>query len=364
MNAGAESFVGKSLRQSAGRDALVVRPAKLADLEGLYSLALVAGSGMTNLPSDREFLRTRLAQSEGALHSEESRSRGDPILFVVEHSAAKLGDESGPIVGTACIFAKIGVDWPFYSYRLTRQSQTSKALGKAVSHDVLILANDFDGATEVGGLFVDPSVRGLSAGKLAARSRYLFLVEHRSWFPHRVISELRGYQDETGVSPVWEGLGREFYDMDFAAADRTNATAGNQFIADLAPRHPIYTSLLPKAARDALGRPHDDGRRARDMLLGEGFRFDGHVDIFDGGPTLSAAIDDLRGVRESRISQVEQISPVTGVADELVSVGVGADFRAARGALISKPEGGIVADEGLARALRLTAGDLVRHVAF
>jgi len=342
---------------------LVVRPARGGDLEGLYVLAKAAGDGMTNLQADRALLADRLATSEGALTSEAVREAGAAILLVVERVGADRM-AVGPIVGTASIFPRIGVEWPFYSYRLTRQAQTHKALRKTVAHDVLIVANDFDGAAEVGGLFVDASARGSAAGRLTARSRYLFLAEHRPWFGRQVISDLRGYQDAAGASPFWEALGREFYDMDFADADRMNAVVGNQFIADLSPKHPIYARLLPEAARKALGRPHDHGRRAMAMLLEEGFRNGGYVDIFDGGPTLFADIDELKAVRDSVQAKVTGVGDDVESADRLASAGAGLEFRAARGALVADDQGRARLATGLARALRVAQGDFVRHVAF
>jgi arginine N-succinyltransferase len=343
---------------------LVVRPARRGDVDGLYRLARAAGSGMTNLQPDHGLLRERLKASEAALLSDDFRSRGAPMFLVVERIDSDGGVGDGTLVATACIFSRIGVEWPFYSYRLTRQAQTHKALNKVVAHDVLILANDFDGAAEVGGLFVDASARGAAAGRLTARSRYLFMAEHRDWFGRQVISDMRGYQDETGASPVWEALGREFYDMDFAEADRMNAVVGNQFIADLSPKHPIYASLLPRPAREALGRPHDDGRRAMALLLEEGFRSEGYIDIFDGGPTLFANIDDLRAVRDSRRAVVAAIGETAGSADRLASTGTGMDFRCARGGVCVAENGSVTLDAALARALRLDTGDTVRHVAF
>jgi arginine N-succinyltransferase len=342
---------------------LVVRPGRRADVDGLYRLALAAGSGMTNLQPDHDLLRDRLKDSEAAMLSADFRARGAPMFLVVERLDPGGGPTDGTLVATACIFSRIGVEWPFHSYRLTRQAQTHKALGKVVAHDVLILANDFDGATEVGGLFVDATARGAAAGRLTARSRYLFLAEHRDWFGRQVISDMRGYQDENGVSPVWEALGREFYEMDFAEADRMNAVLGNQFIADLSPKHPIYASLLPKAARRALGRPHDDGRRAMALLLEEGFRSEGYIDIFDGGPTLFADIDDLRAVRDSRRATVLAIDETDPGPDRLVSTGAGAAFRCARGG-VAAIAGGLTVDTALAHALGLKIGDTVRHVEF
>jgi arginine N-succinyltransferase len=347
-----------------GQGALVVRPGRRADVEGLFRLAEAAGSGMTNLQADRALLRERLTASEAALLSEDYRARGLPIFFAVERVGADGPPAAHPIVATACIFPRVGVEWPFYSYRLTRQSQTHKALRKSVAHELLVLTNDFDGAAEVGGLFVDARARGAAAGRLTARSRYLFMAEHRDWFGRQVISDMRGYQEPSGRSPVWEALGRHFYDMDFAEADRLNAVHGNQFIADLAPKHPIYASLLPSDARQALGRPHDEGRRAMSLLLEEGFRYESYVDIFDGGPTLCAAVDDLKAVRDSRRGQVVRIGNDVEAPDRLISIGSGGDFRAARGALAITSEDGVELDRALATAIGATLGDWVRHVAF
>jgi arginine N-succinyltransferase len=283
---------------------------------------------------------------------------------VLESVGACGPTAADPALATACIFPRIGVEWPFYSYRLARQTQTHKALRKTLVHEVLVLTNDFDGAAEVGGLFVDPKARGVAAGRLMARSRYLFMAGHRDWFGRRVISDVRGYQDPSGRSPVWEALGRVFYDMDFDAADRLNAAHGNQFIADLAPKHPIYASLLPRDAREALGAPHPEGRRAMALLVEEGFRHEGYVDIFDGGPTLCADIDELKGVRDSRAARIVRIGDDIEAPDSLIGFGSGRDFRAARGALCATDDGRAELDQGVAAALGVKVGDSVRHVAF
>ncbi len=306
---------------AGGTPATQVRTATIADLEALYALAVEGGSGLTNLPPDREALRSKLESSERAIASAEAREAGAAIMLMVEHG--------GRVVGTSCVFPRVGAEWPFYSYRLTRQANRSLAVGRLKAQTLLNLANDFDGECEVGGLFIDPAMRGHALGALAARARYLFIAAHRDWFGRRVMAELRGWQDAEGKSPVWEGIGRHFYDMDFHEADRTGALSGNQFIADLGPRYPLYVSLLPKAAQDALGRPHDDGRPAFEMLLVEGFVAGDYVDIFDGGPTVVADIDSVRTVRDARTVNVSVIAP--GGVRSLVGTGHGASFRVGRG---------------------------------
>ncbi|WP_116970875.1 arginine N-succinyltransferase [Blastomonas sp. UPD001] len=272
-----------------------------------------------------------------------------------------VSEYGGEIVATGMVFARVGAEWPFYSYRITRQSAVSRALGRAKAQRLLNLVNDFDGETEVGGLFVDPSRRGLALGRSMARSRYMFIAQHRDWFGERVMAELRGYQDESGRSPVWDALGRHFYDMEFQEADRTGAIQGNQFIADLGPRYPIYISMLPDAAQAALGRPHNDGRAAHAMLLAEGFRDDGYVDIFDGGPTLVAGIDAVRTVRDCRRCHVARIGTVAADAaiGALICTGEGAGFRLTTGKLCCDDADGATIEPSLAAALGLREGDAI-----
>jgi arginine N-succinyltransferase len=221
-----------------------------------------------------------------------------------------------------------------------------------------VLTNDFDGEAEVGGLFVAPAARALSIGKLAARSRYMFMSMHRAWFGERVIAELRGWQNADGQSPVWEGIGRHFYNMTLAEADRFGSVRGNQFIADLGPRHPIYTSLLSPEAQAALGRPHDDGRGAYAMLMKEGFVDQGYVDIFDGGPTPVAQIDRLQTVRSSREARFTGLSAAP-TTDALVAAGEGNRFRVLRTTVHGEGDE-LRLTESAVRTLGLESGESLR----
>ncbi len=331
--------------------AATVRAARRQDLDAIYRLACAGGSGLTNLPADRNALAAKLDRACRAIVDPAEREAGAPIMLVTELD--------GGIVGTGMIWARVGGDWPFYSYRLTRQAKISRAIGRTKAQMLLNLVNDFDGETEVGGLFIDPGARGHALGRLTARARYLFIAAHRPWFGRKAIAELRGYQGADGRSPVWEALGRHFYGMEFDEADRTGAIAGNQFIADLGPAYPIYVSLLPADAQAALGRPHDDGRPARDMLLAENFRDEGYVDIFDGGPTLVADIDRIATVAALRTSAVVAIDEVAAVP-VMASTGQGADFRAASGLAAADGERVRLAPS-LAAALRVGPGDRVWH---
>jgi arginine N-succinyltransferase len=327
----------------------LVRPVRLADLDSVLELTRRGGTGLTNLPPDRNALERRIECAERALEEEQVRAEGAAIMLV--------GELDGQIVATGMIFANVGAEWPFYSYRVTRQAAISRSLARSKVQRLLNLVNDFDGETEVGGLFVDPRMRGMALGQLMARGRYMFIAAHRDWFGRRVIAELRGYQDECGRSPVWEAIGRHFYDMEFDEADRTGAIHGNQFIADLGARYPIYISMLPQAARAALGRPHDDGRPAHAMLLTEGFRDEGYVDIFDGGPTLVAEIDEVATVAKSRVASY--LGEDAGGAPALVAAGRARNFRLVRGS-VSPAGDGVRLDPACAALLRAAVCEELR----
>lgn len=324
----------------------IVRPVRTTDCDAVLQLARRGGNGLTSLPPDKDAIERRITAAVQALDDQQARADGAPIMLVTEIE--------GRVVATGMIFARIGAEWPFYSYRITRQAALSRSLAKSKAQRLLNLVNDFDGETEVGGLFVDPAMRGMALGQLMARSRYMFMASHRSWFGKCVIAELRGYQDADGRSPVWDAIGRHFYDMEFDEADRTGAIHGNQFIADLGPRYPIYISMLPLAAQAALGRPHDHGRPAHAMLLAEGFRDEGYVDIFDGGPTLVADIDAVRTISSS--ISAAYVGEQTGGVPALVAAGRGREFRLVRGCFCADDQG-IRLDADCSRALGISAGE-------
>ena len=81
---------------------------------------------------------------------------------------------------------------------------------------------------------------------LLARSRYLFIKQHRPRFGDSVLAELRGVMDQAGHSPFWDALGGRFFGMTFPEADEFNAVHGTQFIADLFPK---IADLCVDAAR-------------------------------------------------------------------------------------------------------------------
>ncbi len=333
---------------------MVIRASRAEDIDSLYEMAKLTGGGFTNLPPDRDALAARLALSADAFTKASDTPGDDLYVLMLEDT------ETGQVRGTAQIFSRIGQRWPFYSYRQGVLSQSSRELGRTFRAEMLSLTTDLEGSSEVGGLFLHPRERAGGLGQLLARSRYLFIARHRARFAARTIAELRGVIDEAGGSHFWDGLAGRFFGMSFQEADQFNAIHGNQFIADMMPKHPIYIAMLPEAARAVMGLPHPTGRAAMRMLEAEGFAHEGYIDIFDGGPTMAAATDAVRTVRGSATATIVD-TDADGGEPGLIATGRLESFRCARGR-VEHREGGIAIDGEAASMLGVAAGDEVLHV--
>ncbi|RJF93079.1 arginine N-succinyltransferase [Sphingomonas cavernae] len=333
-----------------------MRAAQERDLQHLYEMAKLTGGGFTNLPPDKKSLAAKLERSAKALTRDDEALSDDLFVLVLENA------ETGEVRGTCQLFSQVGQRWPFYSYRIGTLTQHSEELKRTFRADMLTLSTDLEGASEVGGLFLHPGERAGGLGLLIARSRYLFIREHRARFADRILAELRGVIDEAGGSPFWDGLAGRFFGMNFQDADQFNAVHGNQFIADLMPKHPIYTAMLPESARAVIGIPHPSGRAAMRMLENEGFGFENYIDIFDGGPTMTARTDAVRSIQEAEDSEIVAIG-VEGGEKVLAAHGRLADYKATY-AFIERHEGGGVAiDAHGAAVLGVDVGDTIAHVA-
>jgi arginine N-succinyltransferase len=332
----------------------------MGDLQHLYEMAKSTGGGFTNLPPDRKALTTKLERAAAGFARAEETVGDDLFLFMLENTATL------DVRGTCQIFSSVGQKWPFYSYRIGALTQHSEELGRTFRADILNLSTDMEGQSEVGGLFLHPGERSGGLGMLLARSRYLFIRNHRSRFSDKTFAELRGVIDEAGGSPFWDGVAGRFFGMNFQDADEFNAKHGNQFIADLMPSHPVYIAMLPESARAVIGVPHPSGRAAMRMLEEEGFAWENYVDIFDGGPTMTARTDHIRSIREAVDNEIVALDDALGEhksgEKRLIATGHMAEFRTAYG-WIDRRDGGIALDPVCAAALGIAAGETVTHVA-
>lgn len=334
-----------------------VRPIRLDDLDALLDLAHGAGAGFTSLPPDRDYLRDRIELSLASFAAQVGQAGHERYLFVLQDRA------SGAIGGCCAVEAACGLDEPFYSYRVGLSVQASRKFEVYNRTSTLYLTNDYTGSSVLCSLFLDPAFRGGGAGRLLSKCRFLFMAAHRARFAGRVIAEMRGVSDERGRSPFWEGLGRHFFGVDYAEAERIVGMGNKRFIAELMPAHPIYAALLPAEARAVMAQVHAQTAPALGLLESEGFRHQGYIDIFDGGPTVEAALADIRVLRESQVleARVHSDGAALHAAPQLLARDGLEDFRCVL-APAATVHDHLVLDHVTAAALNISAGDPVRIV--
>ena len=329
-----------------------IRPACEDDVASLYEMAKLTGGGFTNLPPDKKTLETKLGMAAESFARKGESQSDDLYLFMLENPDAKS------IRGTCQIFGEVGRDRPFYSYRLSTLTQKSEELGRIFRNQTLSLCTDLEGSSEVGGLFLHPHERAGGLGMLLARSRYLFVKQHRPRFGGRFLAELRGVMDPAGHSPFWDALAGRFFGMTFPEADEFNAVHGTQFIADLMPKTPIYVNMLPESARAVIGQPHPTGRAALKMLQAEGFVWECYIDIFDGGPTVTAPTDQIKTVREADWLKVGG-SHKERAKTMMVATGQLGRFAACYAQVKIDARGEALLDEAAMRLLDVGSGDTI-----
>jgi arginine N-succinyltransferase len=333
---------------------LIVRCVREDDLDSLFDLIQKSEFGLTTLKISKSELESRIERSLFAFRKKDARPQGQPYVFVMEDLS------NGRLVGTCAIYSKTGGFEPLYSYEIKKSIHSSEELSVHKEIDTLHLKAQHDGPTEIGSLFLSPDYWGGGHGRLLSMSRFLFLAEFQERFEKKVIAEMRGVVDSSGVSPLWSALGSYFFQMDFPKAE-TLTSQSKKVIADLMPKHPIYIPLLPQAAQDVIGKVHSNTEPALAMLLKEGFENRGLVDLFDGGPTVECELDSIRAVRESKSGTVGQIVESVEDGERQILSNSRLDFRTCLGEIVWDGDKATI-DQNSALRLDLKAGDTMRSV--
>ncbi|MDP2243585.1 arginine N-succinyltransferase [Pseudomonas sp.] len=332
---------------------MIVRPVRTADLPALIDLARSTGAGLTTLPANEERLAHRVGWAEKTFAGEAERADAD-YLFVLENDA-------GQVVGISAVAGAVGLREPWYNYRMGLTVCASQELKIHRQIPTLFLANDLTGNSELCSLFLRSDHRSGLNGRLLSKARLLFIAEFRELFGDKVIAEMRGMSDEQGRSPFWESLGRHFFKMEFSQADYLTGVGNKAFIAELMPKFPLYTCFLSEDARNIIGRVHPDTEPALAMLKGEGFSYQGYVDIFDAGPAVEAETAKIRGVRDSQALVLAIGTPGDDATTFLIHNRKREDCRITVGAA-RLAAGTLVVDPLTAKRLQLAVGDQVRAV--
>lgn len=323
------------------------------DLEQLVALALGTEGHMTTMPRDGDHMAERIDEATASVVPDRAIDGREVYFFVLDEGTPGKPD----IAGTSAIYAAVGLDRPFYNYKMSRLTKYSPEIDRRFDYRILQPSSDYTGCTEVGTLYLPPSRRGGGRGRLLSLARFLFLAVHRERFGDVVVAELRGWIDDDGESPFWNAVGKKFFDLELDEADRMSSREF-RFMQDLLPGTPIPVDLLPDNAQAVIGRPHAGSEPAAAMLRRIGFRDHGYIDIFDAGLCLDAFIDDVDVVRRAvrRTVRISDQPPEHGFGGLAANTAV-ADFALIEALITHDPVQPLTADQ--AEALDVADGDTI-----
>ncbi len=335
----------------------VFRPIQESDLQAILEIAGQTGPGFNSLPNDVDVMKAKIIRSINSF-SEKIDLKRRHYFFVLENA------DTHEIIGSSGIETNLGYDWPFYKYRMSTLVQVSESLHQQIKHQILHLASDHQGATELEALYLKPAYRGEGMGTFLSRARCLFIAEFLDEFSDKIVADMRGVSDQNEISPFWEALGHHFADMRYPEASDLKSKKGSQFLIDLMPNLPIYVDMLSEEAKNSIGKTHKNTEPALHVLEKEGFQYQNYIDIFDAGPTIETNKTNLRTVRESKIATLvyckEDINKEKSV---MISNTKHNSFCAIVDGLEIIKEGEVALSMSAAKKLQITVGDKIRYCA-
>lgn len=335
---------------------LVIRSISKKDAEAFIELAFEAGMGLTSLPKNREVLLQRIEDSERSFLKEIRLPDDENYLFVLEDTETKkLG-------GVCGITSQAGQSTPLYFYHIETTYQSGPLYTTPFKIPLMRMVRYYNAPTEICSLYLSPTFRHEGLGRLLSLSRFLFIACHRERFDKIIFAEMRGYHNKSLISPFWEGIGKNFIDLEFKTLMHLR-DEGSLDISQVLPTNPIYISLLPKNIQDSIGKIHPNTLPALNMLIQEGFYHTDEIDVFDGGPKIEAETDQIRTIKESILAKIKGISEVCDKGPHYIICNNCLDFRACLGFLQIDSLNEVFISSEVAQALKLQIGDLIRYAA-
>jgi arginine N-succinyltransferase len=270
-----------------------IRPATIDDLPTLLKMAKMVH--FLNLPADKDIIAAKIGRSRRSFAGQVEDPRERQFMFVLEDM------DSEEVVGTSAVMSCISWEGHPHTYLQVRERKFfSRDLQTGHVHITLELGLDESGPSEIGGLILMPGYRGHKEklGSFLSLTRFHYLGLHQEWFSDRLIAEMMGALTPESHNLLWEYLGRRFINLSYTEADRF-CQHSKEFITSLFPKGEFYASLLPPEARNLIGKVGAETKPARAMLEKLGFKYEGHVDPFDGGPYLTAMKEDIPLVQQT-----------------------------------------------------------------
>lgn len=315
----------------------IIRAADIKDLADFLDLALVAGAGFTSLPASECLLAERLHQSTKAFSGES----GALILALEDRNASR-------VVGCAAIKTGSAPRKDFLNFLI---DDRQKCLSRTSLYGDL---------TEVGSLLIHPDYRKFGIGRWLAQSRYLMIAGNLTRFGDHIFSELRGVIDQNNTSPFYDGVLAPYLDLTYEEADHLSAHGRQAELNAMLPTTPIRIDDVGEAAEASIACPHQDGRKALWFLEDEGFRFEGAVDLLDGGPLVVAPSRYIGTIYSSFMASIKPGNVDRDDAETMIlAAGEGGDFRSGKGLAVRQGQSVICSPDFLKR-MELEPGDIAR----
>lgn len=265
----------------------LIRAVQMSDLEALLKLVQKSSGGLSSLQPRRDFLENYIKDSLKSFSGTLATETPHKYLMVMIDVAEER------LIGCVAVKTNIGIETPFINFDLHGDGEAQ----------VLRASSRFTGATEVGSLFLDSDYRDSGLGRYLTKVRYLLMAREPWRFGETVIAELRGVCGTQG-SPLYDHLFEYKLDKTFLEADTEYFDRNPNSLGDIVPIGPVSVYSMPLNVKSSLAQPHPSGTGAMRLLQGEGFIFSGTVDLFDGGPIMTAHRDTIRTIMDTKTAQL------------------------------------------------------------
>lgn len=333
---------------------IVLRAVESRDAMPLARLSQVMEERVISLPRYPLELEKLMSNSIEAFTKKQTDG-SEIYLFVLEDI------ERQELIGTSQIIAKTLGSTLGYYYRQESYIQAASRLQESLSIPFLRPIRHTGESSELGGLFLHPSARQKGLSKLLSLGRLLFIASYPERFQKELIAEMLGYTDDNDNSVFWNAIGHHFLNINFDELVRQVALDPS-FIPGILPSFPIYLSMLPQEVQQLVGKTHPQSEVALQRLLDEGFHYTGEIDIFDGGPKISAEVSALHCFSARKTARAV-CCPLPPDHQELVLLSNHhLNFRACMTMLCVQSPETVWIEPKAAELLRVSTGELVHYL--